>query len=514
MKSSLSKTLVFGVIATSFALINCQKPPSRGIKAKGAAGAPASNKTQQDVNKLQACPASLNGALTSVRAIENQIMNLFKIDGLNDSQKTQLNQLAEQLNQKCEDAKKVLADSKTIECKTTQSDQSVVITSASTISKECNGWGQAVENKTQVSNTLSDKADDAVKEAVNESAREIEETRLFEVSKDLGELLDSKDKSESTFVAGQPFNSETAFSAAILQGHSACKITNKGAKLAEGSLLKVLDVKTISTVSGATQLDLKLASVNKSESSSVYGITCEVLKKDSSDVMKAMLAAFGDHFKVSTKTETTTSATRASTPTTETSSTATTTATRTESSAAAMTTAAIVATAEATAPTDTSEISSPSHSTTVAVSEPITTSASSDGASTVITTTASTAAAATVEQAANQDLLRAQEQLALQAQKEAEAKEKVAKAQEAAVRAHVVQEHAKKAIAYSEEAARQAQIAKDKAKEAAYYRDEVVRINESEAKTNFRKQELKEQYSKPNFNKSFFQAVKEFVTGS
>lgn len=58
MKNSLSKTLLCGVLATSFLLVNCQRAPSRGVKAKTGTDNSAQQKAQTPANKDAAAGAN------------------------------------------------------------------------------------------------------------------------------------------------------------------------------------------------------------------------------------------------------------------------------------------------------------------------------------------------------------------------------------------------------------------------------------------------------------------------
>ena len=62
MKNSLSKTLLCGIMATSFILANCQKAPNRGVKA----GAPGAGVTDQvdTTQKIVACTPDYLAAYT------------------------------------------------------------------------------------------------------------------------------------------------------------------------------------------------------------------------------------------------------------------------------------------------------------------------------------------------------------------------------------------------------------------------------------------------------------------
>ncbi len=77
MKNQLTKTLICGVMATTFFLINCQKAPSRGVKAKAGAGETATaNKLEGKVSV--ACTDTYLKAIDEARIAKDKIVPLVK----------------------------------------------------------------------------------------------------------------------------------------------------------------------------------------------------------------------------------------------------------------------------------------------------------------------------------------------------------------------------------------------------------------------------------------------------
>lgn len=80
MKNSLSKTLLCGVLASTFFLINCQKAPSRGVKAgTGAASPAAQTEAQKLAGKVVVdCSDSFLKALEEARIPKDKIIANIK----------------------------------------------------------------------------------------------------------------------------------------------------------------------------------------------------------------------------------------------------------------------------------------------------------------------------------------------------------------------------------------------------------------------------------------------------
>lgn len=105
MNNLLSKTLLCGVIATSFVLINCQKAPNRPVKS----GVDPLAKPQ--AAKMAACSDNMVTALEARKALKAEIEALIKEDkdkkaagsGLDDAQKEQLQTKINDLAKKSSD---------------------------------------------------------------------------------------------------------------------------------------------------------------------------------------------------------------------------------------------------------------------------------------------------------------------------------------------------------------------------------------------------------------------------
>lgn len=105
MKSSfLTKTLLCGVMATTFLLINCQKAPSRGVKAKTGTVEGVDSKTAADkAEVLVQCSDSFVSAYTEAHDLLKKLES-EKIEGLSEAEQATLNQKLEDAKVKVEAA--------------------------------------------------------------------------------------------------------------------------------------------------------------------------------------------------------------------------------------------------------------------------------------------------------------------------------------------------------------------------------------------------------------------------
>ncbi len=103
MKNSLSKTLLCGVLASTFFLINCQKAPSRGVKADSAAGTSAQTLEQKIVGKVSvACSDTFIKSIEDSRLVRTKIeanvkAAMEKTKDLSDVEKAEIKTVREDL---------------------------------------------------------------------------------------------------------------------------------------------------------------------------------------------------------------------------------------------------------------------------------------------------------------------------------------------------------------------------------------------------------------------------------
>lgn len=306
MKKALSRSLVLSVLATSVVLVNCQKAPSRGVKAKGSQGTSVNNTVSAaDLKKMQVCNDAINSVLKTQNETYNKISQLINVaDAQFDQTKSdELNKLTETLSAQCADAEKAFKDARLTTCKVDNSGSQSSVRTLTQNKNLCADTGTKVSKKTKVNNALAEEAaknrtsSDSSTKVSSQTGNIFETGTIFEISKDLASLLDSNNKSEAAYIAGQPFNGSESFSGAISQGKTVCKIATQGESLSEGAKLKVLSTKSNSTASGTLQVDINLGSVSQSDSSSLYAITCSVAKKEVSQATKAILEAMGENLK-------------------------------------------------------------------------------------------------------------------------------------------------------------------------------------------------------------------------
>ncbi len=234
MKNSLTKTLLCGVMASTFLLANCQKAPSRGVKA-GSPGV-ADQKTGA-LAKSVACTDDYKKAYTNTRNQQIKIEKQLKdITGEStEEQKANLVTDLEELNRLVKISEPAAIKLNAEACTTTVKGKTETIDFKKIVSYT-NFLGTAVAKVTGTDNELSKRAEAALLEKGKES---LAEGMDLVVGKDLADALD-KDLIKSSYFIGGIRKTTGIEEAKKDASKTVCFIVETAGKVDEGSTLTVL----------------------------------------------------------------------------------------------------------------------------------------------------------------------------------------------------------------------------------------------------------------------------------
>ncbi|MBC7740626.1 MAG: hypothetical protein H7061_00410 [Bdellovibrionaceae bacterium] len=269
MKNSLSKTLLCGILATSFMVANCGPGPKRPVKADVAPAGP----TAIDTKLTTTCDADFltnhTNAANALAALDNKLKaNDDKKKVLSDDDKKELTKEADAaavLVKKVDGAIANMSKGTIKQCAAKDEKDASKAVVFENFKKFYTDIGAKVEKATNTTNELLKVA--KASEAKAEEAKKADEKKVSEflISNDLGDVLNST----NVYVVGGKLVSKAEFEAAKVK-ETACALTSAGDKLSENSKISILPV-------GPSQVDKKRTveySFKSIEDSKISGFTC------------------------------------------------------------------------------------------------------------------------------------------------------------------------------------------------------------------------------------------------
>lgn len=306
MKNTLSKTLICGIIASSFILVNCQKAPTgRGVK--GTAGKPvatADKVADEAVMAVVVAKCSPEFVKEYESWFENfksyeakKLKNVTSKDDLNEDQKVELKDLAKKFEETNSSVK--------LEIKKLQAAQDKIATEKKQDKKNLDGCylKETTKNEYAFQNiemhtnkalakirdlTGLDSAGAALHDKVVElrsAHSDVTKNAKFYVSEELNKSLDSADMDEVYFKSGKVLTGEEEKKKAIAAATvSVCYINKSGGKLENLDItLDSLETEKVAQVGSKTRFKVIMMSGDKD-----YVILCDLPEK------KILSAGFRD----------------------------------------------------------------------------------------------------------------------------------------------------------------------------------------------------------------------------
>jgi colicin import membrane protein len=320
--SSLTKTLLCGVMATTFFLINCQKAPNRGVKATGGAGvtttsdtADAAEKAAIDREKFVVCPPEFVTKINDAKKLKSDLeaMNLKDVktdSALNADVKQKVQAASDKLKEALSELTKASADATacyTTDEKTKKRTNFIVTNLKSSFGKlvtQIKDQGANVPDEIiQDAKQAKTDADNKAKQrALDKEEKGLYVDQLLNVSDKLAEALKTDNVAAIYFKSGDII---TRASDASLKADRAninlsmCELTSLVADVEKGAKAKVTKMEVSSTkdkTSGRYQFGLYLAT-----NSSVIKFDCLIADNMKGRPQEAVRGVFKDHLKSDTQ---------------------------------------------------------------------------------------------------------------------------------------------------------------------------------------------------------------------
>ncbi|MBC7419277.1 MAG: hypothetical protein H7328_00990 [Bdellovibrio sp.] len=302
MKNSLSKTLLCGVLASTFLLVNCQKAPSRGVKAGTTEG--VADKTAA-VQKIVECTPEY---LTAFKATGAQLDKVSKqVEALNLKVKTEKISEVEKsdLTKDLLELTNLKKSSDAAAAKLKDADGCNVVmdakgTKKAIIFKDLQAaplaLGTKVATLTGEENDLS-KADKEKKaqDLLEKGAKSLSAGMELLVGKILADALDDSQKDgASYFITGQ-LKTDGGFKVATEDKKiTVCYVTLTGGKVDEKSKLKIIEV---AAVTQNAKFKRKALTISAQSTAGLVGLECLLSETSKYDANAEFRNGFGGELR-------------------------------------------------------------------------------------------------------------------------------------------------------------------------------------------------------------------------
>lgn len=274
----LTKTLLCGVMATTFFLINCQKAPSRGVKAKTADGAAADAAAKVAAQNAVECSQDF---LTKYKELNNSLNELKKdvaAESIDEAKKQELSEKIKTLQTKTNE---VVAEIKKVKsgataCVVVDKDKRVQATYPianieglfNDIVVKLNEKEIKVEGVTEVVIAKKEKA------ASEKDAKSLSTGQVFNLSKELAEVLTQANINVVYFKAGQIVKNGSAESLAKDKANNKLTLCEIGSGTENEEKAEKVTVTDVSAVSKDVKTERLMFSVAMVANSATIKLNC------------------------------------------------------------------------------------------------------------------------------------------------------------------------------------------------------------------------------------------------
>lgn len=301
MKTSLSKILLSGVLATSFMLINCQKAPSRGVKAKAGTDSSqtdAANKTTAETpKKTVECSPGAKDAIAEAQTKLDELKKLYADKNKTDITSADSDDLvnkADNLKTKTDTAVKSIEDLKADACYNLDANKKQLPAVAiETIKYNSNDIIAKVQTLTKKSTPQTEAA---VQEKTVADATRVKtlfkNQEVLYVREALANVLDSEHTDgEVYFIDGELYEGKTDYEAALdKKSQTVCMIEAADSEKPAKNTKLVIQTPT---ETAATKLKSATLKVSLRSDSYFYRIFCQIAEGKESQKELEFLTALG-----------------------------------------------------------------------------------------------------------------------------------------------------------------------------------------------------------------------------
>lgn len=288
MNNLFSKTLLCGVLATSFLLINCQKAPNRAVKAQ-------INPTAKPSAKVGVCTEAIATDYDLLKKSDKKIQEKLKTATDAASDVEELNNMAKEMNALAKKVMAAIAVLKVDACKIHEgNDEKKAVkdtANSASIKQVRSNAGKAIKAKTKVDNEIT--SEDAT--AASESLSVGQE---LAVTADLATVMsdDANSKGVVAIVNGSIAKGDAATSALADKAVTACSLTiSKKEEVKAGAAIKVLslDAVKLDDKSKRNVLNVSVTVAVGTEGNSAMGLSCNIADKKEGEAAKEARKALG-----------------------------------------------------------------------------------------------------------------------------------------------------------------------------------------------------------------------------
>lgn len=306
MKNALSNALLCGVLASTFILVNCQKPPDRGVRANISPNARASAQP-----KLATCNDAALAAINVRKPLVEQAWQRIRASTppLDDASKQELQNIATQLNEATTAAVAAIqalqADggAQAEGCKeidAANNNREVAQYTIADMQTENRRIGSSIEQLTQTTNPLVQApSDDATQaetpvETASDDITIAANSEMLIAKQELATILkDARSKDGESFIVSANLHSGRANYAVALQNSNvtSCIVKVAVQEAAIDSEIKILNIEE------KTENNRKVLELSLQVGTEASSLSCAIAGSASAAAPAAVRAALGDLVK-------------------------------------------------------------------------------------------------------------------------------------------------------------------------------------------------------------------------
>ena len=293
MNNLFTKTLLCGVLASSFLLINCQKAPNRAVKAQ------INPTAKPQAAKVGVCTADIASDYDLLKKSDKKIQDKLKAlkdvaDGkVAPSDVEELHALAKELNGLAKKVMAAIAVLKVDACKIHEDNDAKKaekdLADSSRIKQVRSNAGKAIKAKTKVDNEITN--EDAV--AASEILTVGQELKL---SDELALIMSDDANSKGAAVISGGKIEKGAVATALLANKdvTACSILiSKKEEVKPGSAIKIVTLEGVKLVEKRNVMNVVISVVVRAEGNAAMSFSCNLADKKEGEAEKEIRKALG-----------------------------------------------------------------------------------------------------------------------------------------------------------------------------------------------------------------------------
>lgn len=286
MNNLFTKTLLCGVLASSFLLINCQKAPNRAVKAQ-------INPTAKPSAKVGVCTADIASDYDLLKKSDKKIQEKLKTATDAASDVEELNALAKELNALSKKVMAAIAVLKVDACKIHEGndDKKAVKDTANSasIKQVRSNAGKAIKAKTKVDNEITTEDAAAASETLSVGQELMASADLAAVMSD-----DSNSKGAVAISAAKIEKGAAATALLANKDVTACSITiSKKEEVKAGASIKVVALEDVKLVDKRNVMNVNITVAVGTDGNAAMSLSCNIADKKEGEAAKEIRKALG-----------------------------------------------------------------------------------------------------------------------------------------------------------------------------------------------------------------------------